>query len=77
MEVILWALGTGAVTGAAWVAIVLLGRRHRAAGDREQLVEHLQRRVEELEGVDRRLREAEERMDFTERAVARKHDPQA
>ena len=76
MEVILWALGTGAVTGAAWMAIVLLGRRHKATSERDRLVADLERRVQELEGVDRRLTEAEDRLDFAERLAARKRDPQ-
>jgi predicted O-methyltransferase YrrM len=76
MEIILWALGTGAVTGAAWVGILLLNRRRTMTSDRDRQVADLARRVRELEGVDRRLTEAEDRLDFAERLAARKRDPQ-
>jgi hypothetical protein len=74
LETIVWALLTGGVTGGVWVGIVLTSRRRRAAAERAALLDEVQQRVDELAYVDRRLAEAEERLDFTERLLADRRD---
>jgi hypothetical protein len=52
-----------------WVAIVLLGRQHRLAEQQAGMRLELERRLDELEGIETRLAELEERVDFTERLL--------
>jgi hypothetical protein len=73
-ETVVWALLTGGVTGGVWVGIVLTSRRRRAAAERAALLDEVHQRVDELAYVDRRLAEAEERLDFTERLLAERRD---
>jgi hypothetical protein len=68
---IIWALLTGLVTGGAWVGVVLLQRQRRLKLDQTGLRAELERRLDQLEGVDQRLAELEERLDFTERVLAK------
>jgi hypothetical protein len=67
--IIIWALLSGIVTGGVWVAIVLLGRQHRLAEQQAGMRLELERRLDELEGIETRLAELEERVDFTERLL--------
>jgi hypothetical protein len=67
---VIWALLTGAITGGAWVGIVLLRRQHRASARQLQLVEEADRRLDELADVGERLAEVEERLNFAERLLA-------
>lgn len=69
MHVVLWALFTGGITGAVWVAIVMFQRQHRIDAGRAD-VDALERRMEHLEGADQRVAELEERLDFAERLLA-------
>ena len=71
---IIWALLTGAVSGGAWVGIVLLRRQHRLSSHQLQLVEDVERRLDELADVGNRLAEVEERLDFAERLLARERE---
>ena len=73
---IVWALITGIVTGGVWVGIVLLRRQHRLSEQQAALFADMQRRVDELENVDQRLAEVEERLDFAERLLTTQRDAQ-
>lgn len=68
-ETVLWALGTGFVTGGVFVAIFYHSRMKRLSEDHRIHLEDLERRLDELGPVDQRLAQAEERMDFTERLL--------
>ena len=68
---IIWALLTGLITGGAWVGIVLVQRQRRLTLDQAGLRGELERRLDELEDVNTRLAELEERVEFTERVLAK------
>jgi cell division protein FtsB len=72
MEVVLWALLTGGITGGIWTAIVLKGRQRRLAEDYEALLEDNAAQVAELERVSRKMLDLEERVDSTERILIEK-----
>ena len=68
-HIILWALGTGFVTGAVWFAILFFRRHHAAtppalpaSGQTESL---------SIDHMTRRLLELEERLDATEQLLKR------
>ena len=69
MEVVLWALLTGGITGGIWTAIVLKGRQRRLSEDYEALLEDNAAHVAELERVSRKMAELEERVDSAERLL--------
>lgn len=70
MNIVVWALLTGMVTGGTWVAIVLR-RQQRLLSERQQaLMEDTNRRLAELDDAYRRLAEVEERLDFAERLLS-------
>jgi cell division protein FtsB len=69
MEVVLWALLTGGITGGIWTAIVLKGRQRRLAEDYEALLDDNAAHTAELSRVSRRMAELEERVDTAERMV--------
>jgi predicted nuclease with TOPRIM domain len=71
---IAWALLTGMITGGVWVAIVLLGRIRRISDQQPAQPEDMRQRLEELEQVERRLAELEERLEFTERLLIRQRE---
>lgn len=64
---ILWGLLTGAVAGGVGVAIVLVGYYRRRLSDRDLALRDAEARSEELDLLEARLRELEDRVDFTER----------
>lgn len=66
---VIWALITGMVTGGVWVAIVLIARQRRLSESQMAMRLELERRLDLLEGVDTRLAELEERVDFAERLL--------
>ena len=68
-EIVIWALATGVVTGAAWASIILLRRRHPALplADRQDRLES----IEELDVLHDRLELLEERLDQAEYERAR------
>ena len=68
-QVVLWALLTGGITGAVWVAIVMYQRQRRLDAARAG-VDELEARMRDLEGSDQRVAELEERLDFAERLLA-------
>ncbi len=69
MQIVLWALATGGITGAVWVGIVLLGRQKRLASEHRELLEDRQRTLDALEAVQHHVMELEDRLDFAERRI--------
>lgn len=69
-ETFLWALGTGGITGAVWMGIVLLSRQRRLAAEHRDLLEDRQRVLDELEVLSDRVNEMQGRLDFAERHLA-------
>lgn len=67
MQLVVWAMLTGMVTGGVWVAIVLKSHHAKLAQYHPELLDRIEERLEQLEGVNDRLAEMEERLDFTER----------
>ena len=74
---VVWALLTGFVTGGAWVGIVLvrLMRQQRQLGDEQERFRGDLHRLDEMEQVQARLAEMEERLEFTERLLTRHRQP--
>ena len=66
LQVVLWALGTGFVTGAVWFAILFFRRHPTDAGEPPVLPASQQADSHTLEDVTRRLLEVEERLDANE-----------
>jgi hypothetical protein len=67
ITVIVWALLTGGITGAVWVAIALRDQKRQIAELQLKLLDRLEARVDGLDLIDQRLAEFEERLDFAER----------
>ncbi len=70
-QIVLWALLTGGISGAVWVAIVMVGRQKRIDAGRRDLDE-VDARLDDLDMTERRVAELEERLDFAERVLAQK-----
>ena len=70
-QLVLWALLTGGIIGAVWVAIVMFGRQRRIDAGRRDL-DDVNARLDDLDGAERRVAELEERLDFAERLLAQK-----
>jgi hypothetical protein len=70
-QIVLWALFTGGITGAVWVAIVMFGRQKRIESERRGLDE-VNERLDDLDAAEQRVAELEERLDFAERLLAQK-----
>ena len=75
-QVVLWALLTGGITGAVWVAIVMF-RRERRIDEERAGVDMLDARLQRLEDSDQRVAELEERLDFAERLLAARREETA
>lgn len=69
LQIVTWALLTGGVTGAVWVAIVLWDRRRREREAEWEVLDAAQARLDALPDTSARLLELEERVDFAERAL--------
>jgi hypothetical protein len=69
LQLVTWALLTGGVTGAVWVAIVLLQRRHRERAAELDVLADAQAQLDALPDSSDRLLELEERLDFAERTL--------
>lgn len=65
MNVIIWALATGLITGAVFATIVLVGSRRREG----ELRQALEARDDELQAARDQMAELEERIQFTERLL--------
>jgi hypothetical protein len=76
LQVLLWALATGGITGAAWVGIVLMGRQKRLAREHRELLVDRQRTLDALEAVQQQVMELEDRLDFAERRLRQPEDAQ-
>jgi len=70
-QIVLWALLTGGITGAVWVAIVMF-QRQRRIDDSRRGIDEIDARLDDLEVAERRVAELEERLDFAERLLAQK-----
>ena len=70
-QLVLWALLTGGIIGAVWVAIVMFGRQRRIDAGRRDL-DDVNARLDDLDGAERRVAELEERLDFAERLLSQK-----
>ena len=70
-QIVIWALATGGITGAVWVAIVMFGRQKRIDESRRG-IDEIDARLDDLEVAERRVAELEERLDFAERLLAQK-----
>lgn len=67
VNVVVWALLTGMISGGVWVAIALREQKQRIAELQLRLLDRMEARVDGLDLIDRRLAEMEERLDFAER----------
>ena len=74
MNVIVWALLTGLVTGGVWLGIIVF--QHQRELDRFEADEltDLDRRTRQLEQAVARIPELEERLDFAERLLAERRE---
>jgi len=75
LQIAVWALGTGFVTGAVWFAI-LFYRRHPASSKPPALPASGQPDVKTVDDMSRRLLELEERVDANEYLLKRDKIPQ-
>jgi hypothetical protein len=66
LQIVLWALGTGFVTGAVWFAIIFFRRHPTASRESPGLPPSHPTDANRLEDVTRRLVELEERVDAGE-----------
>jgi hypothetical protein len=71
LHIVLWALGTGFVTGAAWFGISVIRRYPNHAGAPPVLPEAQQAESMTLEAMTQRLLQLEERLDATEHSLKR------
>ena len=70
-----WAIMNAFIIGAVWIGIVLWTRQKRLDGQQARLEDDILRRQEELEQMHGRLAELEERLDLSERLLARERQP--
>jgi hypothetical protein len=71
LQILLWALGTGFVTGAVWFAILFFRRHRTASSGAPMLPASHPTNAKGLEDVTRRLSELEERVDANEYLLKR------
>ena len=69
-----WALLTGMLTGGVGIAIVLLGRLRRISEQQPAHREDIRLPLEELDQVERRLAELEQRLEFPGRLLVRRRE---
>lgn len=70
-----WAIMNAFIIGAVWIGIVLWNRQKRLDGQQARLENDILRRQQELEQMHGRLAELEERLDLSERLLARERQP--
>lgn len=68
--VVMWALATGAITGAIWIGTILTGHLRKLAKEQLFVLAELEDRLERLEQLERRLGEVDGRLEFAERLLA-------
>ena len=76
IQVFAWALMNGLIVLATWGGIVLWNRLKRTELEQERLEDDITRRQEELDLVNQRLAELEQRLDLSERLLAQPGDSQ-
>ena len=64
----------GLIVVVTWGGIVLWNRQKRAEREQERLEDDISRRQEELDLVNQRLAELEQRLDLSERLLAQRAD---
>ncbi len=72
VNVIIWALVTGVITGAVFATIILVGSRRRE----EELRAVLEARDDELQAAHEQMAELEARIQFTERLLTQQKQDQ-
>jgi hypothetical protein len=76
MEIVVWAMATGLVTGGVWVGIVLVDRLRRVRAREASLLDAVEAQADELDMLHGRLEDAEVRLDEAERDLVRRRlDP--
>lgn len=73
---VVWALATGAITGAVWAGIVLVSHLRRLAREQLFLSAQLEERLDQLDRVERHLADVETRLEFAERMLAAPAPPE-
>ena len=73
---ITWAMMNGLIIGVVWIGIVLWRREERLSRKQAHLEEEVARRDEQLGEVHQRVTQLEERLDLSERLLARQRDAQ-
>ena len=68
--IVVWALATGAITGAVWIGTLLVSHLRKQAVQQPILLAQLADRLQRLETVEKRLAEVEGRLEFAERLLA-------
>jgi hypothetical protein len=68
-ESVLWALGTGVITGGVGALIVMGGWHRKFVKRQEEALRELSARVDRITDNEQRLAELEERVDFAERRI--------
>ena len=74
IQLFAWALMNGLIVVATWGGIVLWNRLKRTELEQERLEDDITRRQEELDLVNQRLAELEQRLDLSERLLAQRAD---
>ena len=74
IQLFAWALMNGLIVVATCGGIVLWNRQKRAEREQERLEDDITRRQDELDLVNRRLAELEQRLDLSERQLAQRAD---
>ncbi len=77
MQLVIWALATGFVSGAVWVAIVLMQSQRRLKQYQIEMGDDTRLRLDHLDGLEIRLAEVEDRLAFTERLLTERQEAPA
>jgi len=74
IQLFAWALMNGLIVVAVWGGVVLWNRLKRAERQQERLEDNITRRQDELDLVNLRVAELEQRLDLSERLLAQRGD---
>jgi len=75
IQLFAWVLMNGLIVAATWGGIALWNRQKRAEREQARLEDDIFRRQEELERVDQRVAELEQRLDLSERLLKSERQP--